>query len=408
VEIAIRVAFGIVFFDERVAPKFGGLSMSFTRIALAGSLLATSFLFARADVPVQQPSARPEVEVVFCLDTTGSMGGLIDAAKKKIWTISNQISSGTPTPHVKIGLVAFRDRGDDYITKVFDLTDDLDAVYGNLMKFQAAGGGDTPESVNQALYESVTKIKWSDNKKTLKLIFLVGDAPPHMDYKDDVKYTETCKLAVAKDIIINTVQCGRDPECTKYWKDICRLAEGSFVQIDQHGGPIVTVATPFDKELSEINRELTKSTLVYGAPKAQEAGKAKKAASEALPAGAAADRAAFNARTSGGGNSYDLLTNVKNGKVKLESLKKDELPPDLQNLTLTEQKEFLDKLDCRRQELSKQAIDLDKKRNEFIAKKQADDAKNAARDSFDNQVLGILQRQAGRADLRYGVDEKKK
>ena len=102
------------------------------------------------------------------------------------------------------------------------------------------------------------------------------------------------------------------------------------------------------------------------------------------------------------------MTNVKSGAVKLESLKKDELPPELQKLNLAEQKGYLDKLDRRRQELSKQAIDLDKNRSEFIAKKQADDSKNAARDSFDNQVLGILQRQAGRADVRYGVDEKKK
>src|SRR5437870_732818 len=94
-------------------------SMNFTRIALAGLLLTAASLCARADEPAPKP-ARPEVEVVFCLDTTGSMGGLIDAAKKKIWSISNQISSGNPTPHVKIGLVAFRDRGDDYITKVFD------------------------------------------------------------------------------------------------------------------------------------------------------------------------------------------------------------------------------------------------------------------------------------------------
>src|SRR5262245_4872243 len=73
-----------------------------------------------------QPVARPEVEVVFCLDTTGSMSGLIDAAKQKIWAISNQIASGNPTPRVKIGLVAYRDRGDAYVTKITDLTDDLD------------------------------------------------------------------------------------------------------------------------------------------------------------------------------------------------------------------------------------------------------------------------------------------
>src|SRR6516162_5260889 len=91
----------------------------------------------------------PKVEVVFCLDTTGSMGGLIEGAKQKIWAICNQSAGGKPSPDLKVGLVAYRDRGDEYITKVFDLTDDLDAVHGNIKKFQAAGGGDTPESVNQ-------------------------------------------------------------------------------------------------------------------------------------------------------------------------------------------------------------------------------------------------------------------
>ena len=143
-----------------------------------------------------KPAKKPQVEVVFCLDTTGSMGGLIDGAKQKIWAICNQIAGGKPTPDLKIGLVAYRDSGDEYITKVFDLTDDLDAIHGHLKRFQADGGGDNPESVNQALDDAVNKIKWSTDNKTLRIIFLVGDAPPHMDYTDDVKYPETCKKAV--------------------------------------------------------------------------------------------------------------------------------------------------------------------------------------------------------------------
>src|SRR6516165_10122003 len=117
--------------------------------------LAVGLLCSAALVPVraqEQPvkkEAQPKVEVVFCLDTTGSMKGLISAAKQKIWSISNQITTGNPTPYVKVGLVAYRDRGDAYITKVFDLTDDLDKVYGDLMGLQAFGGGDFPESVNQ-------------------------------------------------------------------------------------------------------------------------------------------------------------------------------------------------------------------------------------------------------------------
>src|SRR6266446_1989275 len=109
--------------------------------------------------------ARPKIEVVFCLDTTGSMGGLIEGAKAKIWSICNQIAGGKPTPDLKVGLVAYRDRGDQYITKVFDLTDDLDAIHGHLKGFTANGGGDAPESVNQALDDAVHKIKWSTDKK---------------------------------------------------------------------------------------------------------------------------------------------------------------------------------------------------------------------------------------------------
>src|SRR5436309_13228620 len=109
----------------------------------------------------KKPAKKPQVEVVFCLDTTGSMGGLIEAAKQKIWSISNQIASGKPTPDLKVGLVAYRDKGDAYVTKVFDLSDDLDAVHGQLKTFQAQGGGDTPEHVNQALFDAVHKVKWS-------------------------------------------------------------------------------------------------------------------------------------------------------------------------------------------------------------------------------------------------------
>ena len=230
--------------------------------------MALLWLWPVQPLPALRPPSgrlakKPKVEVVFCLDTTGSMGGLIDGAKAKIWAICNQIANGKPIPDLKVGLVAFRDKGDAYITKVIDLSDDLDAIHGHLKKFQAAGGGDLPESVNQALDDSVNKVKWSTDKKTLRIIFLVGDAPPHMDYTDDVKYPVTCKKAVEKGIIINTIQCGVDPNCTKYWKDIAVKSEGSFAAIPQRGG-VVAIATPFDARLAKINKELTGTTLVYG------------------------------------------------------------------------------------------------------------------------------------------------
>src|SRR6476646_7479879 len=152
-----------------------------TRRLLALSA-ALAFVAGAAAAPKDVKDKKPNVEVVFCLDTTGSMGGLIEGAKQKIWSISNQIVSGRPTPDLKVGLLAYRDRGDAYITKLTALTDDLDAVYSQIKEYKAEGGGDTPESVNQALNEAVTRFKWSEDKETLRIVFLVGDAPPHMDY----------------------------------------------------------------------------------------------------------------------------------------------------------------------------------------------------------------------------------
>src|SRR6266478_991526 len=183
----------------------------------------------------QTSEAKPRIEVCFVLDTTGSMGGLIEGAKQKIWSIANEMISAQPTPELKLGLIGYRDRGDEYVVKSFSLTDDIDAIYGHLREFQAGGGGDTPESVNEALAEAIHKMPWSSDSKVLKIIFLVGDAPPHMDYPNAPKYPDLCREAAKKDLIINTIQCGEMAETKPSWQEIAKLSEGSYVGISQSG-----------------------------------------------------------------------------------------------------------------------------------------------------------------------------
>ena len=210
------------------------------------------------------PTIKPTVELVFALDTTGSMGGLIDGAKRKIWAIANEVAAAKEKPSVKIGLVAFRDRGDAYVTRTFDLTDNLDAVYEQLMALGADGGGDGPEDVNAALNDAVHKMQWSTDKKALKMIFLVGDAPPHMDYQGQVQWQQTAKAAMKKNISINTVQCGADGETTTAWKNIAYAAEGRYALIPQDGGVRVATTTPFDAELGKLASELDATNFTYG------------------------------------------------------------------------------------------------------------------------------------------------
>src|SRR6476659_4916413 len=82
--------------------------------------------------PPMSTNKQAALEMVFVLDTTGSMGGLLEGAKQKIWSIVNEVQQKQSRPSVKVGLVAYRDRGDAYVTQVTPLTEDLDKVYSNL------------------------------------------------------------------------------------------------------------------------------------------------------------------------------------------------------------------------------------------------------------------------------------
>src|SRR5262249_20372947 len=197
--------------------------------------------------------------------------------------------------------------------------------------------------------------------------FLVGDAPPKK-YADDVPYQTTCQNAVKNNIIINSIQCGNHAETEKVWKDICRLAEGSYVQIDAQGGPVVAVRTPFDDDLAKINRQLVNPTLTYGSGGFRAEAEAKKGEAYNLPAGSAAPRAAF-AGKSGKTAAYDLIDNVKEGRVQLEQLSKDELPKELQNLDRKQQQEYLRRVETERDQLRRKAVELDKKRTDYIQEK---------------------------------------
>ena len=347
-------------------------------------------------------AAQPRIEVCFVLDTTGSMSGLIEGAKQKIWSIANEMVSAKPAPELRLGLVAYRDRGDEYVVKSFDLTNDIDAVYANLRGFSAAGGGDTPESVNEALHEAVTKMSWSADRGVLKIIFLVGDAPPHMDYPSAPKYPEVCQAAMKKDLIINTVQCGGIAETTPIWTEIAKLSEGSYAAIAQSGG-MVAIATPMDKELAELNRKIGTTLVAYGSARERSFLVAKQVASESAAPAAVADRLSYNAKTGvavqGGG---ELLDTLANGKLKLAEVKKEQLPAEWQKLNDAELKAEVDKKQKERTELQAQITKLNQDRDNYLAAERKKLAASGKADSFDEQVAKAIRTQAARKGMAYG------
>ncbi len=161
---------------------------------------------------------KPVVEVAFVLDTTGSMGPLIEGAKRKIWAIATAIVDAYPEADIRMGLVAYRDIGDVYVTKTFDLTTDIQDLYANLLELKARGGGDWPESVNEALDVAVTKLSWTQGEEICRIMFLVGDAPPHMNYAQDTKYPDVLRMASERDIVVNAVQAGGARDTERVWR----------------------------------------------------------------------------------------------------------------------------------------------------------------------------------------------
>jgi len=378
-----------------------------TALSLA-IVLTPAFAEDKKEAKKAVKKQKPKIEVCFVLDTTGSMGGLIAGAKEKIWSMANEMISAKPTPEIRIGLIGYRDKTDAYITKVYPLSNDIDDIYAKLMAFQAQGGGDTPEAVNQALNEGVTKMDWSKSRDVLKVIFLVGDAPPHMDYKQDVKYPDSCKLAMKKDIIVNTIQCGTMASTTPIWQEIARKAEGKFARILQGGG-VIAIATPFDKEIAACNAKLGNTVCVYGDTRMQRFAASKRSLALSAPAGAAADRAEYLSKAkaesakaaeviSGGGDLTDLLAN---DKLKLAEIEEKKLPENVRKMNKKDREAYLTKQVEERKKLQTELSGLLKKRSTFIIAKKVELKKAGKGDGFDEKVGGFIREQAAKKGFRY-------
>jgi len=351
-------------------------------------------------------SEQSTVEVMFVLDTTGSMGGLISAAKEKIWSIANTLSSADPAPDIKMGLVGYRDRGDQYITIVTKLSDDLDKVYSDLIQFQANGGGDGPESVNQALNDAVIKAEWNLDASVYRVIFLVGDAPPHMDYNDDVKFQDTCRVAAKKNIIINTIQCGNMGGTKEVWQEIAKLGKGDFFQVAQSGSAVL-YDTPYDKKIAGLSRKIDDTRIFYGTDSYMMEIKEKKDISDKLydtaAPSAVAKRAIFNSSKSGKKNflgSQELIYDLENKAINISEIKSEELPDELRNMEPEVLENHVKKLGTERKKLQTEMEQLARQRQAYI-ENQVKNESGLKENSLDYKIYQCIKSQAAGKEIIY-------
>lgn len=119
------------------------------------------------------------LDLVFCMDCTGSMGPYIKKAKESIKNIVNKITEKSDCKDLLFSLIAYRDhppQENTFVTMKYDFTNSVDTMQTYLDELGASGGGDGPEALTSALNE-INKLNWRE--ESTKIVILISDAPPH-------------------------------------------------------------------------------------------------------------------------------------------------------------------------------------------------------------------------------------
>jgi TolB-like protein len=199
-----------------------GLSSS-AKLARGGPRTATIALGGPRAVPAPLP-----VDVLFVLDTTGSMGEEIERLRSTIEIISANITAIKPKPELRFGMVLYRDKDDEYVTKVVPFTADLGIFQEALDEVNADGGGDEPEDLQSGLRDAVTAMKW--NADGIRLGFIVTDASPHLDYGQEYTYARAAREAKARAIKLFSIGAGGLPLEGEYpLRQIAQYTQGKYI-----------------------------------------------------------------------------------------------------------------------------------------------------------------------------------
>ncbi len=176
-----------------------------------------------------QQQIETRLDILFLIDATGSMADEINQLKENIRAISAQIDALPSQPNVRFGMVAYRDRGDEYVARTFDFTPRVEEFAANLDSIYADGGGDYPEDLNEALSRAVHEPEWRV-EGTVSLIFLVADAPPHLDYGQQNHYAVAMFEAAERGIKIYPIaSSGLDSQGEYIFRQLAQTTGGRFI-----------------------------------------------------------------------------------------------------------------------------------------------------------------------------------
>lgn len=397
-------------------------SLRFAALAVVAALAVAAALPLSADErpPVPKPEPVPKVipkpepvpklemvgkpiDLVICLDVSGSMNGLIDSAKIQLWNVVNELARIKPTPMLRVGLYAYGsshfDAKKGWVHKEVDLTEDLDEVYKALNALKT-GGGD--EYVARAAKTALDDQPWSKDKDALKVIFVCGNEPANQDKQ--VNLEDVAAQAKKAGIVVNTIYCkwNHDNEI-EGWAAFAKDCNGRHVNIDQNKAAVqVVVKTEFDDQILKLGDELNKTYVAYGKDgkaKAENQVKqddnAKGAPGVAGGAQAAAlDRTATKAGALYRNSTWDLVDKMKEKDFDLSKIKEEDLCDELKKLKPEERMPYLKKKAEERTTIQKQITELSVKRQKKVDEELAKKPKNDAEKALDEAFKSVIRDQA--------------
>jgi len=351
-----------------------------------------------------ESNVKPEsnlVQLAILLDTSNSMDGLIDQAKTQLWKIVNEMARSKRDGEIINLQVALYEYGNDglspdegYIRLITPLTNDLDKISEELFKLKTNGGS---EFCGTVISEAIKDLKWTKDMDNYKVMFIAGNEP---FTQGSVDYKIACKDAISKGIIINTIYCGSyDEGLQTSWKDGADLADGSYINIDQNQ-EIVHIDTPFDDELVKLGQKINETYIAYGydGDELKQRQKEQDDNASNLAPSVMVERSVTKGSGQYKNESWDLVDAKANGSVDIEEIPKDQLPKEMQSMTLEEQKKYIDKKAKEREHIQDEINQLDKQRRDYITQKISE---NPESKTLDAAMLKIIRDQASNKNYKF-------
>jgi hypothetical protein len=371
---------------------------------IVAPLVACGSLLSIGAAEAKDPPRSPAIQIALLLDTSNSMDGLIDQAKGQLWSVVNEFIGARRDGHPPALEVALYEYGNDglpaqegFVRLVVPMTDDLDTVSERLFALKTNGG---QEYCGQVIRDAVTQLAWSRSSDVYKAIFIAGNEP---FTQGAVNYNASCRAAIEKGIIINTIFCGPMPEGEQTgWKDGAVLADGRYMSIDQNQ-KVVAIPAPQDDEIARLGVALNETYIPYG--KLGREGQARQVAQD-TNAAAASPNAIVTRSISKGcptlycNDAWDLVDAIKNGKYKLDDMKDEDLPEDLRKLDKAGRQARVDDASKRRESIQKRILDLNQERESFLAAERKQRVEEG-KDSLDAAILQAVREQAAQANIRF-------